>query len=257
MNALRSVKSACRAIRKNIRDWFMEGYGIPFDPQWDDLNTNSRSIYGKSSYETEPRAEQIHNIYHITFLLRQKLIRDVVPAILEYADLYGSTTSAKNFYPNLEVYQENAPKLVIECEIANVKTRILRPVRKITFKILSCDQRAAQNRSEDSWTWFTARKSSPEMALLPGCMLDVNERNEIEYRKHREICSNDMADWPWPFGKWHTITWRADSLDPVQAEWVSSLVAGDRFAVYAWANYPDWVNHVTEISVTVHYVALV
>ena len=59
MNALRSVKSACRAIRKNIRDWFMEGYGIPFDPQWDDLNTNSRSIYGKGSYETEPRAEQI------------------------------------------------------------------------------------------------------------------------------------------------------------------------------------------------------
>ena len=95
------------------------------------------------------------------------------------------------------------------------------------------------------------------MAQLPGCMLDVNERNEIQYRKHREICSNDMADWPWPFGKWHTITWRADSLDPVQAEWVSSLVAGDRFAVYAWANYPDWVNHVTEISVTVHYVAVV
>jgi hypothetical protein len=202
----------------------------------------------------EPHQEQMHNIYHIAFLTRQKLVRDVVPAILEYAELYSSATSTGGFNPSLEISQREAPKSLIECEIAKVKTRVLRPVRKITFKITSHYQGFVSDPDSGSWTWFTARKTTPETDLLPGGMLELGDRNEAECRCHREICSNATASSRW---ETHEITWRADSLHPVEAEWVSSFVAGERFAVYAWADYPAWVNFVGSISVTVHYVAVI
>ena len=241
------------ALRRRIRSVI---HTIRHESSIPESNSDELSppVLPRDAYEVDIRAEQMHNIYHIAFLLRQKLISDVVSVILEYADLYSSTTSTIKYdFPYFGTFEPDAPEQLIECEITKAKTRVLRPVRKITFEIKSCAQRSAQDRR----TWFTARKSSPEMTLLPGSMLDINERDELEYRKHREICSNDFADWPWIVEKLHTITWRADSIDPVQAEWVSSLVAGDRFAVYAWTNYPDWVNRVGEISVTVHYVAAV
>ena len=205
-----------------------------------------------SSHTKEPDKQQIHDIYHIAFILQQKLVRDVVPVILEYAGLYSSTTSIEEFDPSLKISRREAPRQLIECEIAKAKTRVLRPVRKITFAIRSHDQGFASSRDRGSWTWFTARKCTPDMALLPDSMLDG--RDESEYSNHKEICSNVIASRQW---KTHEITWRADSLDPVEAEWVSSFVAGDRFAVYAWANYPAWVNHVDDIRVTVHYVVMV
>jgi hypothetical protein len=229
--ALQTVKSAFSAIRRTLRS-------TP-SPQADepDFNPQYRPY---SSHEMEPAAEQMHNIYHIAFLLRQKLNRDVVPAILEYADLYSSTTSIEEFDPSLKISQLEAPKQLIECEIARVKTRVLRPVRKITFAIYSHDQGFASDPDSGSWTWFTARKSPPE----------GNEASS----SHREIFRNVVASRKW---KTHEICWRADSLDPVEAEWVASFAAGDRFAVYAWAQYPAWVNYVGDTSVTVHYVAVI
>jgi hypothetical protein len=254
MNALRRrTRSIIHAIRHK--------FGIPQSDN-DELSPpvipqNER----KRSHEVEPCAEQMHNIYHIAFLLRQKLIRDVVPAILEYADLHSSTTSTTKFSPTLVVSEREAPEQLIECDIAKVKTRVLRPVRKITFEIHSHDRRFAECSIEGARTWFTARKSSPETTLLSGSMLDLDAGNELEYSHHRDICTNAlysrrciMTD-SW---KPHQITWRADSLDPVEAEWVSSFVAGDRFAVFAWANHhSEWHNNVANISVTVHYVAVI
>lgn len=254
MNALRrEIRSILHAIRHkfNIPQSDVDELSTPAIPH------NER----KSSHEVEPCAEQMHNIYHIAFLLRQRLVRDVVPAILEYADLYSSTTSTTKFRPTLVVSELEAPEQLVECEIAKVKTRVLRPVRKITFEIHSHDRRYAEYSIEGARTWFTARKSSPEMTLLPGSMLGSDACNELEYSHHREICTNAtysqrciMTDW-W---KAHKITWRADSPDPVEAEWVSSFVAGDRFAVLAWANHhSEWENYVNDISVTVYYVAVI
>jgi hypothetical protein len=254
MNALRRrIRSILHAIRHkfNIPQSDIDELSPPAIPHSE----------RKSSHEVEPSAEQVHNIYHIAFLLRQRLIRDVVPAILEYADLYSSTTSTTKFSPTLVVSEREAPEQLIECDIAKVKTRVLRPVRKITFEIHSHDRRFAECSIEGARTWFTARKCSPERTLLPGSMLDSDARNELEYSHHKDICTNalysrrcEMTD-AW---KAHEITWRADSLDPVEAQWVSSFVAGDRFAVFAWANhYPEWENYVVDISVTVHYVAVI
>lgn len=197
----------------------------------------------------EPAKQQMHDIYHIAFLLQQKLIRDVVPAILEYAELYSFTTSFESFDPSLKIPQREAPKQLIECEIAKVRTRVLRPLRKVTFTITSHDQGYASSRDGGSWTWFTARKRTSDVASLP-----EDGSTELEYSNHKKICNNVMASRE---RRTHKITWRANSLDPVEAQWVSSVVAGDRFAVYAWAKYPAWVNHVHSIGVRLHYVAVI
>ena len=52
------------------------------------------------------------------------------------------------------------------------------------------------------------------------------------------------------------MVWRADSEDAAEAEWVSSLKEGDKFAIHAWARFPAWVNHVSDISVKVYMVAV-
>jgi hypothetical protein len=201
-------------------------------------------------YEMASDQQQTQNIYHTAFLLQQKLTRDVVPAILEYAEFYSSSTCSENFDPSLKISQLEAPKQLIEFEIPRVKTRVLRPVRKVTFKITSHDQGFASSRDSGSWTWFTARKRMSDVALLADSMRDSRADSEDD---HKVISSNPVASRLWTT---HEITWRAGSLDTIEAEWVSSLVSGDRFAVYAWARYPAWVNHIAAISVTVHYVAV-
>lgn len=71
--------------------------------------------------------------------------------------------------------------------------------------------------------------------------------------EHREIFRNPIASRRWFT---HEIVWRADSEDAAEAEWVSSLTEGDQFAIHAWARFPAWVNHVSDISVKIYTVAV-
>jgi hypothetical protein len=34
------------------------------------------------------------------------------------------------------------------------------------------------------------------------------------------------------------------------------MQAGDQFAVHAWARFPAWVNHISDVSVKVYTVAV-
>jgi hypothetical protein len=110
-----------------------------------------------------------------------------VPAILEFAELYSSTTSFESFCPILRISDREAPKQLVECEIAKVKTRVLRPVRQITFTISSHGHGWPNYIDTGSRTWFTARKSTPDLALLSDRMLKSGNRNDLEYSHHREI----------------------------------------------------------------------
>lgn len=209
----------------------------------------------KSEPEPEPEPAMdhhtydIHEIYHIVFLLQQKLVRDVIPAIIEYAELYECTTSETRFYPLLQIAQHQAPKQLLACEIPRSVARVLRPVRKIVFSINSHDQGFASDPDAGNWTWFTAQKLSAttetRQSDADGPAPAVNE--------HRELFRNPMASIRWFT---HELVWRADSKDEAETEWVSSLQAGDRFSVHAWARYPGWVNHVSDISVKVYTVAV-
>ena len=221
------------------------------------IYTSIRKLLGATIQTTEgrptmdPRTSDIRDIYHTVFLLQQKLVRDVIPAIIEYAELYECTTTEDRFYPLLRIPENQAPKQLLICEIPRPVARVLRPVRKIVFSINSHDQGFASDRDGGSWTWFTAQKLSssvnddqPEASDSIATPV-VNE--------HREIFRNPMASRRWFT---HEIVWRANSNDAAEAEWVSSLQEGERFTVDAWARFPAWVNHVSDISVKVFTVAV-
>jgi hypothetical protein len=201
----------------------------------------------------DPRPRDMHDIYHTVFLLQRKLVRDVIPAIIEYAELYECTTSENRFYPIQQISQYQAPKQLLVCEIPKPTARVQRPVRKIVFRINSHDQGFASDRDGGSWTWFTAQKI-PSTAS-EDCQSEPTDSTATLAAddEHREIFRNPIASRNWFT---HEIVWRANSEDTAEAEWVSSLEEGDRFAVHAWARFPAWVNHVSDISVKVYTVAV-
>lgn len=94
----------------------------------------------------DPRTSNVRDIYHTVFLLQQKLVRDVIPAIIEYAELYECTTTDTRFHPIQRISQLQAPKQLLVCEISKPTARVLRPVRKIVFSINSHDQGFASDR---------------------------------------------------------------------------------------------------------------
>lgn len=199
----------------------------------------------------DSRAEKIHDIYHTVFLLQQKLVRDVIPAIVEYAELYESTTCEATFRRRLRITEDEAPKQLLVCEVPSSLARVQRPVRAITFNISSHDQGFASDLYAGSWTWFSAQKLHAAFQTHQSGI--DNTSAEAVVGDHREISRNPIAS-----GRWftHEVVWRADSQDPVEAEWVSSLQAGEKFAVHAWARFGAWVNHVSDISVRVDTVAM-
>jgi hypothetical protein len=191
----------------------------------------------------DPHSRSIHEIYHTVFLLQQKLVRDVIPTILEYAELYECTSTQTNFNHILKISQHQSPGKLLVCEIPKPLARVLRPVRKIVFKITSHDQGFASDPNGGNWTWFTARKLTESST----------HEAAIDESSHKEVRRNAMASSRWTT---HEIEWRADSEDSDLAEWVSSLQAGEAFTVDAWARFPGWVNHVREVEVSVYTVAV-
>lgn len=95
----------------------------------------------------DPRTSNIHDIYHTVFLLQQKLVRDVIPAIIEYAELYDYTTTETTFRPIQRISEDEAPKQLLICEIPRPIARVLQPVRKVVFSIKSHDQGFASDRN--------------------------------------------------------------------------------------------------------------
>ncbi len=196
----------------------------------------------------DPKDKQLHNIYHIAFLLRQKLVPDVVPAILHHAGLFHRhVDSIYNDHPVL-ITQRSAPYLCLETPPIKSSARVKNPVRKVVFSIQSCDQGWASDSNSGSWTWFTAgvvrregEGSTPSELIDHDDDDDGDETEELEdmppegFLKHeRQILRNDVASRTF---KHHIVEWTVDSEDEEERRWVSSLQNGDRIAVRAWAQY--------------------
>lgn len=206
----------------------------------------------KNSATMDPRREKIHEIYHIVFLLQQRLVRDVIPSILDYAELYECTTTAHTFSPTMRVTESRAPMPLLTCKITKPLARVSQPVRKIVFKLTSHDQGYASDMNAGSWTWFTAKKLPP--AEESGQIGDDGDSTEASSAgTPKVIARNPIASRQWIT---HEVTWRADSKDPAESEWVSSLRTGECFVVHAWARFPGWVNHTSSVSVKVYTVAV-
>lgn len=203
-----------------------------------------------------PNRSPLQNIYHIAFLLRQKLVSDVVPAILHHAGLFERTVCSTGLMDEIVVTQARAPTKILVTKPLRSSARLQCPVRKVTFAFKSCDQGWATGGG--SHTWFSAR-------ILPvtarsSARSDTSEAQDGEIQDEsradceREVARNERASRS--FGT-HIIEWTSDSVDPEERQWVARLQQGDRIEVLAWACYPGWQNRVRSASVAICTAAIV
>lgn len=205
-------------------------------------------------------ADQLRDIYHTAFLLRQKLVPDVVPAILRYAGLlqrhvYSAGPRTDNRH--LIVTQNSAPKRTLITPPIQSSARLQNPVHKVVFSIQSSDQGWASNRDAGSWTWFTAGvypKNQPEDEEPADDEAARVERDDRFLPREREIFRNDVASSEM---KLHIVEWSADSKNADERKWVETLENGDRIAVRAWAQFSGWQNKIKSVSVAIYTAAVI
>ena len=196
-------------------------------------------------------------IYHICFLLRQKLVADVVPLIIHHAGLFKRFTCSTGLVRRpLVVDEDIAPRTCFITPSIRSSAKTQQPVKKIAFLIQSCDQGAIDHPFDGgcSWTWFTAGLlASPGGDDPSEGRLSKDGADEFLVQE-RQIFRNERASAAF---KTHVVQWTVDSLEPVERDWVSSLQRGDRIAVRAWAQYPGWQNHLRSVSVAIYTATIV
>ncbi|KAI9657294.1 MAG: hypothetical protein M1821_002974 [Bathelium mastoideum] len=195
------------------------------------------------------RRKKLHETYHTAFLLRQKLVPDVVSAIVDYAELFEPHHLCTcRIDPVMEVEQHDSPQQCAKTPPIISAARVQQPVRKVSFDIESHDQGWAGDTNAGTWTWFFAR-----VERQPKEGQQQEPLNELSIPREREIVRNIIAKREFTH---HHVEWRADSDDEDEAKWVSRLCVGDVISIHAGAMYSGWVNHIRSVSVSVYTVAM-
>lgn len=202
----------------------------------------------------------------IVFLLRHKLIIDLIPPILEYADCFDQYIVGEDLDYEIMLSEREAPRdiLVTPPVVANVFLR--HPVRAITFEVRSHGKGWVGGGSDHCWTWFTTRLikyghetpstacHAPDMDIYDSPEPSINRRDrswtETADPEKYQLFRNPAAVRDCQ----HKVEWRADFEKEDEAGFVRSVEQGDGIAVLAWASH-GWVNHIKHVRVTVHTVA--
>lgn len=178
-----------------------------------------------------------NNVVEIASLLQQKhgLSHELILQIFEYAHCWRLRTTSRETAVTIRSRSET---YLASGAIEGVGVR---PVRRLTFTITSKDQGwssypADHGTFRNSWTWFEAVviRSATENNMVP---------------PPRRIATNIHA------GKelrTHVVTWKADSDDSDEREWVTGLRKGDIVVVEAYAMYPGWKNHVKNAQIELY-----
>ncbi|KAF7507595.1 hypothetical protein GJ744_010265 [Endocarpon pusillum] len=201
-------------------------------PNTDD--NNDKNMYHPSS---------AREVYHVAFLLRQILVADLVPIILDLAEYWPKTTYSCQ--ESKSYVQHTAGRPYLSAVLSNAVGGP-RMIRKIEIHITSHDQGWSSYSQHHgtyngSWTWFEAE------------VRPAGSEDEDEHCVKKELCRNVHAD---AKDKTHTSTWRYDAEDEGERDLVRSLGPGSSISVVPWAMFPGWQNYVTCASVDVYAVAV-
>ena len=198
--------------------------------------------------------DEMRDIYHIAFLLRQKLVPDLISTILYHAGIFverGYWTDRRKL--ELDVQEDEAPATCLRTPPIRSSVRLQNPVRKVVFQIRSHDQGWASDRNAGSWTWFTAgivKKNNGNDESLS--QEDTQNDRVVDYE--RELVRNEVGNCEI---KVHKVEWSLDSDSEEDRRWISALENGDRIVVRAWARYSGWVNQVFGASVAIYTAAVI
>ena len=210
----------------------------------------------ESQYDTQTNRRR--DIFHISFLIRQKLIADLVPAILEYAEFFDRQVSRTDRKDPLMVTEQDGPAIAHISRPIKVLVRLQHPVRKVAFVIKSHDQGWANDPAGGSWTWLTAgvarEEQLPHEQSTTASLRKDSDPPPQSLKRERVILRNKVASREC---NPRVQEWRSDSSDKEERDWVNKLENGDIIVVRAWAQYGGWVNFVRGVAVVTYSVAVV
>ena len=177
------------------------------------------------------------DVFEVAFILRQVLVPDLVPQILDEAEYW--TRSRCDRREEISVVEQEAGGVYLAT--APIESPLRKPVRRICFVIYSKDQGASWDRNYhgtylNSWTWFCVDKV-PSSQVPPLLREYEKQEEEPPFR----LLSNLHA------GKYymtHGIDWTPDSSDENARHFLDSIQNGDRVRIGVWARYRGWKNWV-------------
>lgn len=242
-------------------------------------NDHQRQQQGQA---VEAEAEQRHiksarpdpsTVVRIALILSRKLPRDLVPLVLDHAQLWPLTAHIHESYtPDLRISQAQAGRVVGALQIPHsVAPGSIRRVRLTTdskdqgWSSFNEDRGSYRN----SWTWFEAgiRDRSPvrqgrdmglsdlrENGLVSESELEVGAEADNASESEREgyllgprkIVTNVHAGWNFAT---HEVIWDVEHEDEALREAVRALRPGQTIQVSAWARFPGWTNQVRRVSI--------
>jgi len=220
------------------------------------------------------------DIYHVAFLLQQKLPPELVPQIMEQAEFW--LKSSVSIDQGMEIsdvrmisrrdeylcpgvtYLSTLPIGEHPGEEQNGIALVGKtPVRKVVFTTVSQDQ-GWSNFPDDHgtdrgcWTWFEAVVRDPTQPVYQDTVRLLQERSDGDITLPpppvgREVSRNLHALREW---KNYSTAWTVHHEDEQTRHWVGTLERGKIIDLTVWARYPGWRNRVRSASIDV-YLAVV
>lgn len=190
--------------------------------------------FSHNDIERAPRS--LDDILQTALILRQALIPDLVPDILNNAEYWLKTTNART--EDVGIHQSQAGFVYLRSQ--RISVPMPHAIRRVEFKITSHDQGWADNPSH-SWTWFEA-----------GIEREPNHEPDGDSEKvtmKKRLCENVAASRE---KKTHTIVWDDDAEDEEEREWLRALKTGDSVLVTVHARFPGWINNVQSAEINVY-----
>ena len=214
---------------------------LPFvfqrSPQRRERNRTKERSWDVTKVKTPPR--DLHDVCEVIFLLRQVVVPDLIPDILDLAE-YWIVTSAARASRRAKFTASNAGQAYVMASLPDYLPS--ESVRKIEFSTVSRDQGwssfpADHNTYQNSHTWFEV------------VAYEADGKTPVESLAPMNIITNIHAGKEW---KKHDVVWTHDSEDRQIRDVVASLKGGQRIAITAHAQYPGWTNHVSSASIDLH-----
>ena len=209
-----------------------------FEEPQDEPGESANIISSHEPGRYRPRTPS--DVYYAAFLLRQVLVPDVIPQILDLAEYWPYNEVETN--EERRVTRQNRGQIYLVCPVPDQ----IGPssIRKVVFTVTSHDQGWSSypqfhGTYEGSWTWFEAVIFEPDAYSLANVMVPA-----------RKIITNVHAD---RRDKTHIVEWCYDALDQDERSLLKELKCGRRVAITAWADFPGWENLVSGAKIEIYF----
>ncbi|KAK5106917.1 hypothetical protein LTS08_001040 [Lithohypha guttulata] len=223
------------------------------------------------NHEPSDDEDHVTSIIRIALLLRTRLPADLVPMILDHAELWHPIVVATSLHPD-RIAEPQSRKLQAALVIPPHLPR--NSIRRIRLITVSRDQ-GWSSYPEDhdtyrgSYTWFEAgiRGLDPDNladieTIYQNVPVDCQHRNALD-PEHVDLCLAHEERYKYGAQRIatnihagkdfreHVVQWDLESEDEGTRRMIREVKGGCRIEVSAHAQFPGWVNYVKSVKIEV------